>query len=319
MALGANAASVLRLVLSRGLFQLGLVSCSASAAPSGPRTRCPAPGCSFRSPPTIRSCSAPSRPCCSESDWSPAGSPHAAPHTSPHGRAAHGVERRAPSPDRRSASSRARPALPVLVAAAPGAGRGCWPALAIASRGDGAVVLRDRSAQEGGLGAKSGRSPPCKNVFRLATQSAPPHDRSRRNVVRKGRRARWRLGHLRTSEVGEVLEHLVRRLRGHLAEADSSGPLRTRRRRTVRATPREPEPSLWRGRRRASGGAAGDGGLVSTRRFTCCARDGTSPPASWSAARPVPPPVRTESLEFSVDRDHEAVEPLNSKAFGPDR
>jgi hypothetical protein len=75
-----------------------------------------------------------------------------------------------------------------------------------------------RAAQEGGARREDRRGHrSAEDLVRSATESAPAPDRPRWRLARAGRRTRLGgLGHLRTSEVGEVLERLVQRMERHL-------------------------------------------------------------------------------------------------------
>ena len=84
----------------------------------------------------------------------------------------------------------------------------------------------DRAAQEGGLGAKSGAVTAVQRTSSDLRLNPHLHMIALDGTwCEKDGELAWEgLGHLRTSEVGEVLERLVRRLERHLRR---SGQLRT--------------------------------------------------------------------------------------------
>jgi hypothetical protein len=99
----------------------------------------------------------------------------------------------------------------------------------------------DRAGQEGGHGAKSGAVTAVQRTSSDLRLNPHLHTVALDGTwFERGGELAWEgLGHLRTSEVGKVLERVGRRMETYLRRADSSGPLRTRPRRTGRATPKE--------------------------------------------------------------------------------
>ncbi len=82
-----------------------------------------------------------------------------------------------------------------------------------------------RAAEQVGSARERGGHRRAEDIVRPATESAPPHDRPRSHLARGRRRSRWEgLGHLRTCEVGEVLERLVWRMENTSAGAAARDP-----------------------------------------------------------------------------------------------
>ena len=116
--------------------------------------------------------------------------------------------------------------LPVLMAAALGAGRSTAGPAHVHRRGDGAAFYAARAAEEGGPGAKSGAVTAVQRTSSDLRLNPHLHVIALDGAWREqdGELAWEGLGYLGTSEVGEVLERLVRRMERYLRR---SGQLRT--------------------------------------------------------------------------------------------
>jgi hypothetical protein len=96
----------------------------------------------------------------------------------------------------------------------------------------------ERAAKDGAIGAKTGAFTVVQSTSSdLRLKPAPARGRPRWRLTRQGRDLAWQgLGHLRTSEVGDVLERAVWRIERHLrrcgllridedgADANGDGP-----------------------------------------------------------------------------------------------